>query len=80
MAKDGLVVSGLTLLAGALAAPGIIKKINENEDSRLKKIRNGVGVGLGVLALGFIAGSIAAGRSDQIEQTKYLQENYYSEK
>jgi predicted small secreted protein len=63
----GLTVGTITtvLTAGALA-PVIIEKLNEDETSKFKRIKNAVGVFAGCFLAGYMVGTIIRVEENQI--------------
>lgn len=65
---------GTTAIAGAALAPTVIEKLNENVESRARRITNVVGVYAGCMALGWTVGTLFATNANQIIFTEVSEE------
>lgn len=67
MAVNCVLGIGTTAIAAGLLAPTIIEKLNENEESKVKRIGNIVGVYAGCMAVGWAVGTLLAVNENQIQ-------------
>lgn len=65
---------GLTTIAAGALAPTVIEKLNENVESRARRITNVVGVYAGCMALGWTVGTLSATNANQIIFTEVSKE------
>lgn len=65
---------GTTAIAAGLLAPTVIDKLNENEESKVRRICNIVGVYTGCLAVGSIVVTLLAVNENQILFTETTKE------
>lgn len=65
---------GTTAIAVGALAPTVIEKLNENVESRARRITNVVGVYAGCMALGWTVGTLSATNANQIIFTEVSKE------
>lgn len=65
---------GTTAIAAGALAPTVIDKLNENVESRARRITNVVGVYAGCMALGWTVGTLYATNANQIIFTEVSKE------
>jgi len=65
---------GTTVIAVGALAPTVIEKLNENVESRARRITNVVGVYAGCMALGWTVGTLSATNANQIIFTEVSKE------
>lgn len=65
---------GTTAIAAGALAPTVIEKLNENVESRARRITNAVGVYAGCMALGWTVGTLSATNANQIIFTEVSKE------
>ena len=71
---DIIVVGGAAVIAAGCLGPTIIEKLNENEESKMKRIRNIVGVYAGCFTLGCTIGTLSETNHNQIIFTETSKE------
>ena len=65
---------GTTAIAAGALTPTVIEKLNENVESRARRITNVVGVYAGCMALGWTVGTLSATNANQIIFTEVSKE------
>ena len=74
MAVNFVLGIGTTAIAAGLLAPTVIDKLNENEESKVRRIGNVVGVYAGCMAVGWTVGTLLAVNVNQILFTEVAKE------
>lgn len=70
LAVDFVLGIGATAITAGLLAPTVIEKLNENQESKVRRICNVVGVYTGCVALGWTIGTLSATNTNQIVFTE----------
>lgn len=65
---------GATAVAAATIGAAMLEKLNENEESKFKRVRNAVGFYAACFAAGFTMGTIIETNENQIRFVEAIQE------
>ena len=64
---------GVTAVAAGLMGTAVLDKLNENEESKFKRVRNTIGFYVGLFAVGYTLGTIFETNENQIRFVEAIQ-------